>query len=102
MAEVNPDPTIPVVWHTYSMGDTHRVRVGPKGRLVIPAPIRDELGLEEGTEMACFVEDGAVVLATDEALQDQLQAMFAHIDHSLADELIAERRAEAEREKRLP
>lgn len=70
--------------------------------MVIPAPIRDELGLEEGTEMACFIEDGAVVLATDEVLQDQLQAMFDHIDHSLADELIAERRAEAERENRLP
>lgn len=90
------------MWHTQVMSDTQRIRVGPKGRVVIPAPIRQELGLDEGTELACFVENGAVVLATDEALDAQLHAMFAHIDHSLADELIAERRAEAERENRRP
>lgn len=101
MAEVNSDPMTSMMWHPISMGDTQRVRVGPKGRVVIPAPIRDELGLEEGTEMACFVEDGAVVLATDEALDAQLHAMFADLDISLADELINERRAEAERENRL-
>lgn len=79
-----------------------RVRVGPKGRVVVPAPIRQALGIEEGTELMARIEGDGIVLEPRSAAIRRLQALFAHIprDVSLVDELIAERREEARREER--
>lgn len=79
-----------------------RVRVGPKGRVVVPAPIRQALGIEEGTELMARIEGDGIVLEPRSAALRRLQALFAHIprDVSLVDELIAERREEARREGR--
>jgi AbrB family looped-hinge helix DNA binding protein len=74
------------------------VEVGPKGRIVIPAPLRASLGLGEGARLLAFEQDGTVVLATREAIMQRLWDRFAGIDTSLADELVAERRAEATRD----
>lgn len=76
------------------------VKVGPKGRVVVPAPIRRELGIEEGTELLARVEGDGIVLEPRSAAVKRIQALFAHIprDVSLVDELIAERRQEARRE----
>jgi AbrB family looped-hinge helix DNA binding protein len=79
------------------MSDTYEVEVGPKGRVVIPAPIRRQLGIEEGTRLAVLVDEEAVVLVPRDALKRRLRAMFAGAQ-GMADELIAERRAEAERD----
>lgn len=65
---------------------------------MIPADIRRELGIEEGSKLAVLIDDGAVVLLPREAIAKRLHAMFAGIDRSLAEELIAERHAEAERD----
>lgn len=77
-----------------------KVKVGPKGRVVVPAPIRRELGIEEGTELMARIEGEGIVLEPPSAAVRRLQALFAHIprDVSLVDELIAERREEARRE----
>ncbi len=77
------------------------VRVGPKGRVVVPAPIRKELGIEEGTELMARVEGDGIVLEPRAAALKRLRARFAHIrsDVSLVDELIADRREEARREE---
>jgi len=72
--------------------------VGAKGRLVVPAPLRRALGIEEGTELVALVEDGALVLMTRDAIANRLRGLFARVEGSLADELIAGRRAEAKRE----
>lgn len=80
------------------MSDTFRVEVGPKGRVVIPAPIRHELRLAEGSQLVALVDDGAVVLLPRSEIKRRLRAMFAHVRTSMADELIAERRAEVARE----
>ncbi len=80
------------------MSVRHVVEVGAKGRLVVPARLRRQLGIEEGSELVALVENGALVLLTRDAIADRLHAMFAHVEGSLADELIAERRAEAARE----
>ncbi len=79
-----------------------RVRVGPKGRVVVPAPIRQALGIEEGTELMARIEGDGIVLEPRSAALRRLQALFAHIprDVSLVDELIDERREEARREGR--
>lgn len=80
------------------MSDTNAVVVGPKGRVVIPAGIRHELGIREGSELVALVEGQAVVLVPRSAVKDRLRSMFADIGVSLRDELIAERRAQATRE----
>lgn len=82
------------------MSDTSVVSVGPKGRVVIPAGIRRVLHLEEGSELVALVEGDGVLLIPRVAVKQRLRSMFAGIETSLADELHAERRAEAERESR--
>ena len=85
--------------HTWRM-NAIPVKVGPKGRIVVPAPIRQELGIEEGTELMARIEGDGIVLEPRSAAIRRLQALFAHVprDRSLVDELIAERREEARRE----
>lgn len=83
-------------------GDAIRVTVGPKGRVVVPAPIRRELGIEEGTELMARVEGDGIVLEPRSAAIRRLQALVrATVPEgvSLGDELIAERREEARREE---
>jgi AbrB family looped-hinge helix DNA binding protein len=82
------------------MSDTNAVSVGPKGRVVIPAGIRRQLGIEEGSELVVLVEGEAVVLVPRSALKSRLRSMFAGVGSSMRQELIADRRAEADRESR--
>ena len=76
------------------------VLVGPQGRLVIPAPIRKRLGLKTGERLLVRVQGESLVLERREAVLDRLQSWFDDVprDVSLVDELLAERRAEVERE----
>ena len=76
------------------------VTVGPKGRVVIPAEVRRELGLDEGTELAAMVEGDAVVLLRRSAVKARLRGLFAGVRTSMAGELIDERRAAAAEEAR--
>jgi len=77
------------------------VRVGPQGRVVIPAQIRRILGLESGSTLIARIEEGRLVLEKQENILQRLRSRFAHIpsEVSLADELIAERRETARRER---
>jgi AbrB family looped-hinge helix DNA binding protein len=78
-----------------------RVRLGPEGRVVIPAAFRESLGLKEGDVLFARLEDGEIVLLTPEAAMLRAQAIvrqFVPEGVSLVDELIEERRREAERE----
>ena len=71
------------------------------GRVVIPASMRAELGLHDGEKLIARVENGAVVLEPVSVAVKRIQALVAkYIPDStgIIDELIAERRAEAERE----
>lgn len=77
------------------MSDTGYVEVGPKGRVVIPAPIRRRLGIEQGTRLAVLVDDDAVVLVPRSAIERRLHAIFKGVPVSMADDLIDERRREA-------
>lgn len=74
------------------------VSVGPKGRVVIPAGIRRQLGIEEGSELVALVEGQAVVLVPRAAIKSRLRSIFADVGPSMRHELIAERRAEAARD----
>lgn len=84
------------------MSDTDLIEVGPKGRVVIPAPIRRRLGIEQGTRLAVLVDDEAVVLIPRAAIERRLHAIFKGVPVSMADELIEDRRAEARAEADAP
>ena len=73
------------------------LRIGPQGRIVIPAPIRKALGLKPGAVVMGRIEDGKVVLSRSYPLEE-LRAMFKKVKRSLSEELIAERREEARKE----
>lgn len=77
-----------------------KVAIGPQGRLVIPSEIRRELGISSGDVLVAIVEGQRLVLEKREGVLQRMQRRFAHIPTgvSLADELIAERRAESRRE----
>jgi AbrB family looped-hinge helix DNA binding protein len=78
------------------------VAIGPGGRIVIPAPYRNALGLSEGDQVMLSLGDDEVRIASRaariRAAQD-LVAKYVPQDVDLVDELIAERRREAAREE---
>ncbi len=66
--------------------------VSTKGQLVIPARMRDALGIEPGGRVALTLEDGGILLRpVSERLVDETCGMFAG-GASMADELQKERR----------
>ena len=79
-----------------------RTRVGAGGRIVIPAEIRRELGMQEGEPVVMRVEDGELRIWTiDEAIRRVQERAKPYIipGRLASDELIAERRAEVAREE---
>ena len=81
-------------WYRRLVGGTNTVRVGQKGRIVLPAAARKVLDAEEDSELILIVRDREVVLMSKDEAERQLQEMFAGAPN-LVDELIAERHAEA-------
>jgi len=78
-----------------------KVRLGPDGRVVVPAGIREALGLKEGDVLFARLEGGEIKLLTPQAAMRRAQAIvrqFVPDNVSLVDELLAERRREAARE----
>jgi len=82
----------------------YAIHVGPQGRVVIPAAVREALAIGPGDTLVGRIEDGQLVLEKREHILAKWKAEFAKIprDVSLVDELIAERRAEARKEAEEP
>lgn len=80
--------------------DHAEIRVGPQGRVVIPAPLRRSMGIAQGETLVARIEEGRIILERPDQILSRLQARFSAVpsDVSLADELIGERREEARRE----
>lgn len=77
------------------------VRLGSNGRLVVPAAVRRALGVAEGDELSLALVDDELRVTTVRAAVRRAQRVMAQrvpTERSLADELIAERRAAAARE----
>jgi AbrB family looped-hinge helix DNA binding protein len=76
------------------------IKLGRQGRIVIPATLRRELKLREGDLLDARVEGGRLVLETPRAILERLRSELREAagDRDLVAELLAERRAEAERE----
>jgi AbrB family looped-hinge helix DNA binding protein len=82
------------------MPDTTVVRMGPQGRIVVPADLRRELGLNEGSTMAASAEEGRLILEPRSVVLERLRRRFSGMPGSmqLADELIMDRRDETRNE----
>ena len=78
-----------------------RAHVGEKGRIVIPAAMREALGIDVGTPVDLRLEDGELRIST---LRERLRRAQERVRKdvpagvSLADELSAERREAAKHE----
>ncbi len=85
---------------TRQLSPKTRVKLDKQGRVLIPAEIREQLGLEPGGTLLMRVEGERLILWTPAAGWRMAQAIASQYapDRSMVDELIAERRAEAERE----
>ena len=86
---------------TSDQPEQYTLHLGARGRLVLPASLRERLGLTEGDRLILTLEaDGILRMVS---LRDQvrkLQGIFKNIapEVSLAEELIQERREEARQE----
>jgi bifunctional DNA-binding transcriptional regulator/antitoxin component of YhaV-PrlF toxin-antitoxin module len=76
----------------------HRVRISNQGRLVVPVALRRELGVEPEDVLVAWIEDGRLIFRRRDDIQQEIWDMVGHIEGSLVDDLIAERRREAARE----
>lgn len=79
------------------MGAVYSAKVGNKGRVVIPAGLRESQGWSDDTVLVFVVESDRVRLVSRDDLERQVLAEMAG-GPSLVDELLAERRAEALRD----
>jgi AbrB family looped-hinge helix DNA binding protein len=70
--------------------------VGDRGRIVVPAEVRERAGLSEGTPLVLIEAPDGLILLTREQIKARVRAELSGLD--LVKELLAERRAQADAE----
>jgi AbrB family looped-hinge helix DNA binding protein len=77
------------------------VQLGPQGRVVIPARLRQALDLKPGDRLVARMVGDSIVLERPENMVKRMQERFAGVPAcaDLADELIVDRRNETKREQ---
>jgi AbrB family looped-hinge helix DNA binding protein len=80
------------------MSGTYQVVVGDRGRLVVPAEVREQAGLTPGTELVLLDTPDGLVLLTRDQLKQRVRAELDGTD--LVTQLLADRRRNAEQEER--
>ena len=75
------------------MGGTYSVVVGDRGRIVVPAEVRERAHLVEGTALVMLDTPEGLVLLTRDQLRARVRADLSEVD--LVGDLLAERRAAA-------
>jgi AbrB family looped-hinge helix DNA binding protein len=78
------------------MSGTHNVVMGDRGRIVVPADVRQRAGLTEGTTLVLLETPAGLVLMTRAQLRDRVHEELAGLD--LVGELLADRRRAAAEE----
>ena len=83
---------------------SNEVLLSAQGRVVIPVALRKALDLKPGERLIARKEGESLVLERRETIEKRLWEMYSHVpkEVSLADELIAERRTEAQHEDKEP
>ena len=83
--------------------DVVKAKVDSQGRVLIPAAIREAMKMKPGGHVAMYLDQDGLHLVTSHIAMERLsREVRKHVPLgvSLADELIADRRAEAAREAR--
>lgn len=75
------------------MSGTYAVTMGDRGRLVIPAELRERAGLQEGSELVLIETANGVVVLTRDQLKTRVRSDLEGVD--LVGELLADRRQES-------
>lgn len=75
------------------MNGTHAVTMGDRGRLVVPADVRERSGLAEGTRLVLLETPAGIVLMTQAQARARVRQELQGLD--LVGELLAARRLEA-------
>ncbi|MXZ30196.1 MAG: AbrB/MazE/SpoVT family DNA-binding domain-containing protein [Acidimicrobiia bacterium] len=78
------------------MSGTYALEVGDRGRIVVPAAVRERAGLAEGTPLVLLESRDGLVLLTREQLRARVRAELSGLD--LVGELLADRRSLAQHE----
>ncbi|PZU49563.1 MAG: cell division protein MraZ [Microbacterium sp.] len=78
------------------MERTHSATLGDRGRLVLPAPLREHQGWEQGTPLLFVETDAGVLLVTRAQARALLRLQLS--GPSLVEELLNDRRLVAEAE----
>jgi AbrB family looped-hinge helix DNA binding protein len=85
-------------WHALE----RQIILGDRGRVVLPSEIRTQLGLDTGSRLLLRTEaDGSLRLRPYRSVADQSRGLLtglAPTGESIVDELLVERRQEAEDE----
>ena len=83
------------------MGEEIRAHINENGRIVIPAPFRQALGIQAGDEVVLLLEGDEVRITTQRRRIQRAQSrarQYLKPGVSLVDELLAERRTAAKRQ----
>ncbi|MCE5360390.1 AbrB/MazE/SpoVT family DNA-binding domain-containing protein [Candidatus Igneacidithiobacillus taiwanensis] len=78
----------------------NQVQIGAQGRVVIPAALRKALRLQPGDRLVARLVGESLVLERRDTVERRLRERFRSVPKGIriVDELLAERRAEAQRE----
>jgi AbrB family looped-hinge helix DNA binding protein len=77
------------------------VRVAQNGRMVLPRAVRNALGMTDGGTVVVSIEGDEVTLSSIRHSVRHVQELYRqHVQNDMtSDDFVAERRAEAERDK---
>ncbi len=78
------------------MSGTYSIVVGNRGRIVVPAEVRERAGLTEGTTLVLLDTPDGLVLLTREQLRARVRDQLEGLD--LVGDLLADRRRSAAQE----
>lgn len=78
------------------MNGTYSVVMGDRGRLVVPAEVREHAGFSAGTKLIMLETSSGLVLLTREQLRDRVRQDLSGLD--LVGDLLVERREAAARD----
>jgi len=87
------------VWHSHPV----KVRIAAGGRVVIPAEVRQGLGVSEGDELLITRDGDGIRITTVKQAVKEVQTFFGQFKkpgESVVDEFLAERNEEAYKEDR--
>ncbi|MEE9417545.1 MAG: AbrB/MazE/SpoVT family DNA-binding domain-containing protein [Acidimicrobiales bacterium] len=81
------------------MSGNSTVVMGDRGRIVVPADVRERAGLSQGTVLVLLDSPDGLVLLTREQLRARVKSELAGLD--LVNDLLADRRSAARREDKV-